>query len=381
MGSYKDLTGQKFHKLLVIQRVDDYVSPSGYHKTRWLCKCDCGNEVVVDGSRLTGKKSITRSCGCLHREINYIDYSGQQVNELYVIKQCEDYIAPSQHHSRQWLCKCSCGKELKVLDQWLKKGRYSCGHPENLVGRVFGSLTVLYRDEDLIEKNGKHRTAWFCECDCGETVTVEAHKLLSGNTKSCGHLRKQMYQDNTIDITNVLQTNGYLKGVKPIEPRFSEGGCKINMWLCECTRCGELTVASLNSFMTGNKKSCGCIRRSYGEALISDILNDEGITFETEYVFPDLKGNGKNPLRFDFAIYINTRLILIEYDGKQHYKPSWATADMTAEERYELQKQYDERKETYLQEHNIPLIRIPYKLNTYEGIKQFLDENIKKFLP
>ena len=48
----KDITGQKFGKLIVIKR-------SGINK--WLCGCDCGNEKVVDrNSLITGG---TRSCG------------------------------------------------------------------------------------------------------------------------------------------------------------------------------------------------------------------------------------------------------------------------------------------------------------------------------
>ena len=43
----KDLTGQRFGRLVVIKQVDDYVNPSGTHYAQWLCKCDCGNEAIV----------------------------------------------------------------------------------------------------------------------------------------------------------------------------------------------------------------------------------------------------------------------------------------------------------------------------------------------
>ena len=52
-----DITNQRFGKLTAIKRAE---SKSG--KTYWLCKCDCGNEKIVQTSHLrTG--SIT-SCGC-----------------------------------------------------------------------------------------------------------------------------------------------------------------------------------------------------------------------------------------------------------------------------------------------------------------------------
>lgn len=67
MGKLIDLTGQRFGRLTVIERSDDYIVPSGQHKPRWLCKCDCGNEVVVWGMSL--RNEGTRSCGCLNSEL------------------------------------------------------------------------------------------------------------------------------------------------------------------------------------------------------------------------------------------------------------------------------------------------------------------------
>ena len=63
---FVDLTGQRFGRLTVLSRAEDYVIPSGQHKTMWRCKCDCGNEVNVCSANLRGKH--TQSCGCLQRE-------------------------------------------------------------------------------------------------------------------------------------------------------------------------------------------------------------------------------------------------------------------------------------------------------------------------
>ena len=58
----KDLTGQPFGRLIVIR---EYGRTKNGHVT-WLCKCDCGNEVVVSGDHL--RNEHTQSCGCLSRE-------------------------------------------------------------------------------------------------------------------------------------------------------------------------------------------------------------------------------------------------------------------------------------------------------------------------
>jgi hypothetical protein len=56
-------------------------------------------------------------------------------------------------------------------------------HSESLVGRVFGRLTVLGRDYSPINtKNSK----WFCECSCGNKLSVGRPNLKSNHTLSCG---------------------------------------------------------------------------------------------------------------------------------------------------------------------------------------------------
>ena len=41
--------------------------PSGEKRSRWLCECDCGNEISVIGKSLI-RKNGTKSCGCFARE-------------------------------------------------------------------------------------------------------------------------------------------------------------------------------------------------------------------------------------------------------------------------------------------------------------------------
>jgi len=64
-----DLTGQRFGRLTVIERAEDYVSPKGSHSVSWLCQCDCGCTKKVTGNSL--KRRNTRSCGCLCKETSY----------------------------------------------------------------------------------------------------------------------------------------------------------------------------------------------------------------------------------------------------------------------------------------------------------------------
>ena len=61
----------------------------------------------------------------------------------------------------------------------------------NLIGQRFGKWTVIKQAEDYIEPNGKHRTNWFCECDCGNHGNVLDKNLKNGMSKSYGCIIKE----------------------------------------------------------------------------------------------------------------------------------------------------------------------------------------------
>jgi hypothetical protein len=57
------------------------------------------------------------------------------------------------------------------------------GRPKiNLVGEQFGALKVV---AEASERNG--RTAWLCECQCGEEVSVRTADLRGGKQTHCSH--------------------------------------------------------------------------------------------------------------------------------------------------------------------------------------------------
>lgn len=62
MGGVKDITGLKFGRLTVIKRCGS----NKYGRALWLCKCECGNEVIVRGHSL--RRGDTTSCGCYQKD-------------------------------------------------------------------------------------------------------------------------------------------------------------------------------------------------------------------------------------------------------------------------------------------------------------------------
>ena len=64
MSKVRDLVGQSFGRLTVVERAGSRPYPGG---ARWRCRCSCGEEAVVDAVNL---RNGTASCGCLKVEQN-----------------------------------------------------------------------------------------------------------------------------------------------------------------------------------------------------------------------------------------------------------------------------------------------------------------------
>lgn len=63
---------------------------------------------------------------------------------------------------------------------------------EDLTGRIFGELTVVSRAADYILPCGKKQTMWNCKCSCGKDFVTRALQLKNGESKSCGHLQREI---------------------------------------------------------------------------------------------------------------------------------------------------------------------------------------------
>jgi hypothetical protein len=60
--NHVEITGQRFGRLIALRFSYRNRHGQGY----WICRCDCGNEVIVQANAL--KTSNTNSCGCLRKE-------------------------------------------------------------------------------------------------------------------------------------------------------------------------------------------------------------------------------------------------------------------------------------------------------------------------
>lgn len=237
---------------------------------------------------------------------------------------------------------------------------------KNIIGERFGRLTVINITDDR-SKDGY--VIWLCKCDCGNEIKCNTKKLRNKNTRSCGCLQKEIISNSRRkDLTGMRF--GYLTALSPT----SEKRHGSIVWNCICD-CGNYHKTTAEMLLGGKCKSCGCVH-SRGNQKVKEILQDMNICHIPEYfVYID-----KTRYAFDFAILNdnNDVVCLIEYDGILHFEQD-SYHGWNDEENWRRTQTNDAIKTDYAQEHNIPLIRIPYtdfdKLNI-----TYIKERIYKYV-
>lgn len=224
----RDLTGRSFGRLTVLARGES----TQRSEARWTCQCVCGRETLVYGKALLSGN--TRSCGCLRLESLH-DLAGR----------------PKQA-------------------------------ARDLTGLAIGRLTVIERVIVRGDSLARGRGRWRCHCRCGQEVMVRGGALLSGNTQSCGCLRSERarvqveinrarkVRDSTKDPVPTDMT-GLVFGRLTVVALEAKIRGKIS-WRCRC-RCGNEHVTSRASLISGNTRSCGCLRSRWrGPALNRKVI-------------------------------------------------------------------------------------------------------------
>lgn len=117
-GKCIDLTGQRFGRLTVIERVE---TPTGHGRAaRWKCVCDCGNITEKPTTSMLRSGQST-SCGCLRQERSlevhstHGDGHHKDRNRLYQIWADMKHRCNSPK-ARAW--KNYGGRGIKVCEAW-----------------------------------------------------------------------------------------------------------------------------------------------------------------------------------------------------------------------------------------------------------------------
>lgn len=116
----KNIIGQKYGKLIVLEYSRTHIQPSGQKKAVWLCECECGNKIEVQTSNLN-KKSGTISCGCeknkrvkemgsknkKHGLVDSLEYNSWTAMKVRCLNPNTKYY---KHYG---------GRGIKICDSWI----------------------------------------------------------------------------------------------------------------------------------------------------------------------------------------------------------------------------------------------------------------------
>lgn len=113
-----DLTGRRFERLVVLKEAD---KRGPQNQIYWLCLCDCGKQVEVNGGSL--RSGSTKSCGCYKIE-KFINMAktyprkkdGKAKTRLYKI--WRGMIRRTMNPKRQNYYRYG-GRGIRVCDEWL----------------------------------------------------------------------------------------------------------------------------------------------------------------------------------------------------------------------------------------------------------------------
>lgn len=150
-NSLIDRVGERFGRLVVVSRAEDYIAPNGKKHIRWKCQCDCGQETIVDVCQLV--QGNTKSCGCLHNELlqaGNVKHGGRYDRLYKVYTNMKNRCYNQNSNDYQYYG----ARGIKICTEWLndytafKKWAYANGYNDSA---QHGQCTI-----DRIDVNGNY---------------------------------------------------------------------------------------------------------------------------------------------------------------------------------------------------------------------------------
>lgn len=130
----------------------------------------------------------------------------------------------------------------------------------NLAGQIFGRWTVLSYDER--SRGGGAR--WLCRCSCGATKIVKVRDLRTGDSKSCGCLKRQ---SSSYRMGGASLTGQRFYRLTVLHRQFVPSRRPGRYWVCRCD-CGSIRSIRTSHLKDGRIKSCGCWSRDVAKSRV-----------------------------------------------------------------------------------------------------------------
>lgn len=191
----------------------------------------------------------------------FVDITGKTFNKLTAVR-----LIGIRKKQTIWLYKCECGEYVISPYAAVVSGHVSsCGcslkevlsakrekNAEDSIGTQYGELTIIGPAPSLDGRAYVH-----ARCSCGNENDYRLKDLKTGNTKSCGCLKRNsnLLRHRKEAETNVGKIFGKLKVLSVVET--TNGPAKV---LCRC-ECGNEGIYRINALKANNVRSCGCLKK------------------------------------------------------------------------------------------------------------------------
>lgn len=130
----------------------------------------------------------------------------------------------------------------------------------DLVGRKFGRLTAIERDDRFV--NGKKIVYWKCLCDCGREHSVRVYSLLNSAVRSCGCFQRESAAKRSLK-------HGIYAGMRNKEPSF------MTTWRGMLYRCEKPTFPAYKNYGGRGIRVCDRWRLGDGERQGFECFRDD----------------------------------------------------------------------------------------------------------
>ena len=366
MPRQKDLTNRQFGKLVVAERAPNTRTTGGYSIARWWCRCECGaRKIMRSAALLSGKR---KSCG----GCRFKNHIGLRYGHTIVVRR----TGRKRGEEAIYECRCDCGRTHYSTICSMRQGS-SCGcyrrraaaernkkRLSRYVGRDLGGGNILRLTDEF---QGRKRMVEVQCPFCPNTYRTTPSAMGSGNTKSCGCHKRRVAVERFQKWTEqfVGRDLGGGKVLRVVDERLRG----YRMVEVQCPFCPNTYRARPAVVASGNTKSCGCIKKSSGEAVIERWLKSQGYrqtsgsptprTYDREARFDDCRD--KKPLPFDFAVNVRGRMRLVEFQGPHHYEAVTFGGSGDGAARLVATKRRDRIKARWAARRGYPLLRIHYR--------------------
>jgi hypothetical protein len=198
------------------------------------------------------------------------DLTNKIFGRLSVLRECSD-VDRAGRKGVYWSCKCECGKQIAALSKNLTSGNTtSCGclrrdNASKVVPGMKFGRLTVLARDGVKRYNKTPMSMWHCACECGKFKSVLGMSLMAGKTRSCGCLLSESTSERAKKQFKDL-TGLEIGNLVVVDRATAPGNAKGNVrWLCACS-CGNLTILAGNTITGGKTISCGC-KQSSGESL------------------------------------------------------------------------------------------------------------------